>query len=131
MNNFLYCLLLFQLLLSCGTKEKHDHAHPGAPTVSLNQGEPWEANRETTEGINQMIGLITEFQLQSDEDYPTLKADLVSEFDTILQKCTMKGEAHNQLHHYLEPLKQELDRLSDENLDNVLSYLNTYPKYFR
>jgi hypothetical protein len=42
----------------------------------------------------------------------------------------MKGEAHNQLHHYLVPLKQEIDNLSEGNIESVYVYLKTYSDYF-
>jgi hypothetical protein len=107
------------------------HQHDDATPVKLNNGERWEANKETTEGINNMISLITTFQDQQSEDYAMLKGNLQVEFQTIFQKCTMKGEAHDQLHNFLIPVKKELDELSAENLNELNGYLKTYSNFFQ
>jgi hypothetical protein len=60
-----------------------------------------------------------------------LKDSLQVEFKTIFQKCTMKGEAHDQLHNFLIPVKKELDQLSVENIDELTKYLKTYSNYFQ
>lgn len=99
--------------------------------VQLNDGEKWEANLETTEGIRMMISRIESFKKENSEEYTVLQTNLQSDFKMIFQKCTMKGEAHDQLHNYLLPLKKELDQLSLENIDSVQMYLQSYQLYFQ
>jgi hypothetical protein len=49
----------------------------------------------------------------------------------------MTGEAHNQLHNYLLPLKSQIDKLGTENLagcqrvmPEIKAYLMKYSHYF-
>jgi hypothetical protein len=121
---------IISLMMACDHKANHQHDSVKT-TVVLNNGERWEANPETTEGINNMINLVADFQQQSPSDYAALKDKLDVEFKTIFQKCTMKGEAHDQLHNYLIPLKKEIDSLSEKNVNQVESYLKTYNRYFQ
>lgn len=136
------------LLMACqpnaaGTEEKHEHEHSTQEEgmhkhekhiekthVSLNNGKRWEANIETNEGIFNMLYLIDNFNAQ-DQTYEALQADLQNEFRTIFKKCTMTGEAHNQLHNYLIPLKEKIEQVSAENLNDIRDYLNTYKDYFK
>lgn len=134
-NLFVYFTALLALAACHKHSDKHAEAaeakHSTEQAVLLNNGNRWEANPETTNGINTMVDRIRAFQEQGSTDYVTLQNELNEEFKTIFQKCTMKGEAHNQLHNYLMPLKKELDKLSADNIESVNSYLKTYPMYFQ
>ncbi|MDP6908729.1 MAG: hypothetical protein QF371_04445, partial [Flavobacteriales bacterium] len=104
-----------------------------------NNGEPWEANPETTEGISNMSVLVNEFtQSDSLEAYQSLKSELEAEFKVIFKKCSMTGEAHEQLHNYLFPLKRYFNRLASEDVDEckkaheeLKQHLATYSKFFK
>lgn len=110
----------------------------GTPQVELNKGAKWEANPETTKGIGVMQGLLGEFTPEPTvEDYRALHKKLSTSFQSILQQCTMTGEAHNQLHNYLLPLKSQIDKLGTENLagcqrimPEIEAYLMKYSHYF-
>ncbi len=111
--------------------ESHDHTEhtDETPSVSLNNDELWKANPETNEGIQNMINLVADFD-QQNGDYEALQTNLQSEFRDIFKKCTMTGEAHDQLHNYLLPLKGKIEKVSQENIKEILSYLHTYKNYF-
>jgi hypothetical protein len=100
--------------------------------VSLNKGQLWKANPETTLGINALQKIILESG--EEESASILKDKLNSEFALIFKKCTMKGEAHNQLHNYLIPLKLKIDNLEDSNKaeikKEIITYLDEYPLFF-
>ena len=87
--------------------------------LQLNEGEKWKANPETTKGVENMIAYMDAF---TDADnisaYHELNDSIKSEFTGIFQKCTMKGEAHNQLHNFLIPIKDQFDALGSNNLDS-------------
>ncbi len=113
----------------------------GMPEIKLNNGEKWEANPETTEGIMNMKMVIEEYSKQpasTREYYQGLAQKLAGYFDGIIQNCTMKGEAHEQLHNYLIPMKPYLEKIGSgdaktaEEAKSVLTkYLTLYDNYFK
>jgi hypothetical protein len=93
----------------------------------------WPANPETTEGIRGMQALV--------EGYPangvssvTLRDSLDARMAMIFERCTMKGEAHEALHHYLVPLQELIHRIPDEasgaQLDSLQQHLRHYDEVF-
>lgn len=125
-------LCAFFLFASCG----HKHT---ASEIVLDNGNPWTANAETTQGINQMIILMDAFEAKDDSKaYTSLEEGLSNEFDLIFKNCTMQGEAHVQLHNYLFPMKDMFATLKSKELDKqkagfetLKAYLLTYPDYFQ
>lgn len=111
--------------------EHHDEAQAG--NLKTDNGKKWQANTETTEGIHKMISL-TEQQEKGRMSTVKLRQELDKEFNVILQKCTMTGEAHNQLHNYLLPLKEQYEQLDEnsgsESVQKIKDYLHTYSSYF-
>lgn len=109
--------------------EKHKET---VAKVSLNKGQLWKANPETTAGINALRKIILESS--QEESASILKEKLNSEFALIFKKCTMEGEAHNQLHNYLLPLKLKINSLDDSNKaeikKEIIAYLDEYPLFF-
>lgn len=145
-------LLLFSLalLISCGKQKEEKDEHSKAEKteehhqqenniLSLNNGELWIANIETTQGVNNMIALMDSFSdKESTEAYAKLKTDLDKEFGTILKECTMKGASHDQLHQFLLPMQEMFKGLNSgnlhtckENYDLLNEHLKEYPKYFK
>ena len=108
-------------------------------TVSLNNGELWLANPETTEGIQKMKKRMSLFNNSENlEAYIILKAGLEEDFTELFEKCTMKGEAHNQLHNYLLPFLDLFDGLETSDLvvckksfSELNIHLNEYSNYFK
>lgn len=104
------------------------------PAVSLNEGQLWEANTETTQGIKNMQQLMADFSIDSGNS-EELIVHLKDEFALIFKKCTMTGEAHEQLHNYLIPLKFKIESLSEgvtvEKKVDVKTYLDDYFNYFQ
>jgi hypothetical protein len=103
------------------------------PKVSLNNGQPWEANPETTSGIKALQRLI--LASNTGESAAVLKEKLNVEFTIIFKKCTMTGEAHDQLHNYLLPLKHKINAIEEANKkpmqQEIASYLEQYTLYFK
>lgn len=113
--------------------EEQGHGEAQAGAVQLDNGKTWEANPETTEGIQAMASIVEGFD-RATGDVAVLKEELQAEFSGIFAKCTMTGEAHEQLHNYLVPVKHMLDSLgndpSDAQLADLRAYLGTYGNYF-
>lgn len=106
--------------------------------LSLNNGEKWQANAETTQGVNNLKALISAFEdSENIASYQSLAKDLKTEFQLIFKRCTMKGEAHNQLHHFLIPIKDSLDILAANDISaakdavvDLKKHLLLYDQYF-
>lgn len=121
------------------TLSRHEQAHALQKNpIVLNNGEKWTANSETSEGIRKMTVLISTFSSRPKrDDYRSLKVQLETEFNLILQKCTMTGEAHSQLHNYLMPMTEMFEHLNSDDmeicsktLDELKKHLNEYENYF-
>lgn len=131
---------LLTLFIGCESNKKKDFdaAAIKIEGVELNALKPWKANSATTEGIKIMQANIATFSDENNiEAYGFLKSDLEDAFTTIFQKCTMKGEAHNQLHNYLKPMLPILDGFESKELDSCKFYcakmerhLAGYANYF-
>ena len=137
------------LVLGCGTdKPAHsDHSDEGSaaaqatdapesgvPAVRLDSlGNRWIANPETTTGIANMSAILQAFDLASG-NADTLKAALEDEFGLIFERCTMEGEAHNQLHNYLIPIHhalREFDGNAAHDREAMATHLATYMTFFQ
>ncbi|MFB5946428.1 hypothetical protein [Albibacterium profundi] len=103
--------------------------------VKLDNGEKWIANIETNEGIDNMLAMVKKEKSKETPDYVMLKERLDKEFNVLLEKCTMTGESHDQLHNYLLPLKAKIDKLdpnsSKEAIKEIENHLLTYYGYFK
>ena len=149
--NFLILALLATILIvSCNdekTKKQEvavpvqteEESHESEGVLKLNNGDLWMANAETTEGIQKMSQLVANFtDTENTEAYSELKSTLEAEFGTIISKCTMTGEAHDQLHNYLLPMKPLFKDLAAEDLatrksglGKLTKHLSEYSAYFK
>lgn len=116
-------------------KEDGEHKHAKVQTtVKLDNGKKWKANPETITGVNNMLALVENGmagKMTTRNLYDTLKV----EFKMIFDKCTMTGESHDQLHNYLLPLKDRMDKLkedgaNDNDLKEMQEYLLIFKNYF-
>ncbi len=115
--------------------ESHE---PTEELVVLDNGNLWKANIETTIGINTMINRLDSFsEKEAVSSYNSLKDSLELDFSIIFQKCTMKGEAHNQLHNYLKPMIVLFEGMGSDDLitcersfDELTQHLKLYENYF-
>jgi hypothetical protein len=131
--------ILSALLVSCNeTKHKHEstdtvettegvHEHEmeemAAETHSMNNawvneikldnGSKWEANLETTEGVDKMLNLVKTSDPKTVEDYHTLASKLNEDKNYVVKKCTMEGPSHDNLHVFLHPLIEKIEALGE------------------
>lgn len=132
-------------LISYSCQHHHaDHAHhqdyyqtevrsaeENSAEVKLNNGKKWKASASTTNSILLMKAKVKAFDY-SGGSIENLQASLDAEFENLLKTCTMTGEAHEQLHAYLVPLKRQIDSLENPS-DSVAAlkhYLDQYKEYF-
>jgi hypothetical protein len=116
-----------------------EESHESEAVLKLNNGDLWMANAETTEGVQKMSQLVANFSdTENMEAYRELKSTLEAEFGSIISKCTMTGEAHDQLHNYLLPMKPLFKDLAAEDLatrksglEKLTKHLSEYSAYFK
>ena len=110
-------------------------SHEGHSTdVLLDNGKKWKANIETVDGIKKMQSII-ENGKSSKVAANSLYTPLKNEFQTIFDKCTMTGAAHDQLHNFLMPIKDNLQNLekntdADQSLAAIDARLASFENYF-
>lgn len=134
------------IAISCNnnqTEHSHEneamhHKHEDMSMMKLNNGEKWEANPETNEGISRMEAIIQE-ELSANEETNCIqvKEKLIAEYDFIIKECTMSGEAHDQLHTYLIPLSAYIKELNTTDqvickntINKIDKHIAGYYNYF-
>lgn len=138
------------VIIGCNESWKKSAATPNLPKTSkrqltgwkldieLDRGLKWQANPETTTGIEKMSALVNAAAPESLEDFRSLGAQLNTEKELLLKQCTMKGSAHNNLHIYLQPLMGRIGELQEvENTKRgalltrqIKEHLAAYHNYF-
>lgn len=106
--------------------------------IKLDETNKWTANDETTEGVNKMLDILENLNTNPDLDYTTLGKDLKGEINVVIQKCSMKGPSHDNLHVFLMPLIDKVDALQEarsieENkalVESIFYHLKGYDRYF-
>lgn len=151
MKKKLIFITVLSILISCkNTSEKEVEAkvepvveetvHDSeGDKVELDNGNLWEANEDTTIGINKMMSRLSSFtDTENVAAYLKLKEGLETDFTELFQKCTMKGEAHNQLHNYLLPMIDLFEGISSSEIvtckksfNELNSHLKLYATYFK
>jgi len=123
----------------------HDHntAHvlnnSWVDEIQLDNGNLWEANSETNEGVEKMLDLTKSRNLQTVEDYHGLSKDLNEVKNYVVRECTMKGPSHDNLHVFLHPLIDKIDALGkvssakegQRTTEAIQENLELYQKYFK
>lgn len=107
--------------------------------IQLDNGSKWLANIETTDGVNDMLKLISEAKTESIEDYLSLADKLNTRKNTLVKECTMTGPSHDNLHVFLHPLIEKIDVLLETKtteegakvLKSITDNLNAYTTYFK
>lgn len=127
-------------------KQKHQQKHKNADLsntwvdkMEMNMNKKWKANTETTEGVKDMLSLIKSADLTTLEDYHKLASDLNEKKNFVVEKCTMKGPSHDNLHIFLHPLIDKIAALgktttleeSDKITESIKKNLNKYHNYFK
>ncbi|TYB76307.1 hypothetical protein [Bizionia myxarmorum] len=106
--------------------------------IQMDNGAKWAANIETTDGVNDMLKMISEAKTETVDDYLSLANKLNERKNTLVKECTMKGPSHDNLHVFLHPLIEKIDMLlktettaqGSETLESITANLNAYNNYF-
>ena len=98
----------------------------------------WIANKETNEGVRQMLNSLDMDKTTTLKDYKNLAKDLNTHKNYIIKNCTMQGDSHDNLHVWLLPLMAKIDALSEaESIEeasklkkSIDENINMYSNYF-
>lgn len=102
----LLTLLISDLaLFSCTTNEPKSDIH-------LNKGEKWKVNSEMKPHIDRGDEILDAFVAEEYNDYSSLAKDLKAQNSALIKSCTMTGEGHNELHKWLHPHMELINKLS-------------------
>lgn len=107
--------------------------------LNLNNGEKWTVNIEMRPFIEQGNQLLNDYIAQKSVDHKKLAAELKAKNDNLVESCTMSGESHDQLHKWLHPhmeLVEKLGETSDPKVaESIVAQLEhsflTYQNYFQ
>ncbi|PKL78605.1 MAG: hypothetical protein CVV25_10860 [Ignavibacteriae bacterium HGW-Ignavibacteriae-4] len=111
--------------------------HSTVTGIMLNNGQKWIADKHTNDKVSQMKKEIADYK--DSKDYAKLTTNLEADVNELIKGCTMDGEPHNQLHHWLEPLLGLVKGMKDANSDadksakveELEKSLNQYTEYFK
>lgn len=97
--------------------------------VSLNEGNKWDVPSEMVAILKQMLLIVN--QKKKSE----IPAQLKQQLDELFNSCSMRGEAHEQLHNYLIPLIEKINALKEtptaSELHWIKHYLEAFNTYFK
>ena len=134
------------MLMACNSKKNieaehshsnHEHTHQEAG-IALNNGTKWKVNADMLPHINAMEDAVAEFNSEDASAVNELGEALKAHNKELISSCTMKGDAHNELHKWLHPYMDLLEKLSavddqDEGkklLEELKASFSTFHTYF-
>lgn len=106
--------------------------------ITLNDGKKWKVNAEMKPHIKKGNELLVEFISSKDDDYQKLAENLKTQNNSLIKSCTMKGKSHDELHKWLHPHMELIEKLSnadstaevEETISQLEKSFNTYQTYF-
>lgn len=132
------------LLFSCNTKSKEEasteikteeHQHSESEAIQLNKGKKWKVDDNMMLHIRNMEKDAVNFDKEGDKNYSLLADKLKVNLDLLTSNCTMKAEAHDELHKWLVPYIELVGLFSKEKSANQLIEIQhsfkTFNQYFQ
>lgn len=138
-------LLIATVVTSCKNTEKEEvidvnslYSNAWVKEIELNDGNKWQANSETNEGILKMKNSIKTQSTNTLVEYFALVEQLNVDKNYVIKNCTMKGDSHDNLHVWLLPLIAKIDALSEAKTiedaaklkQSIKENMNAYFDYF-
>ena len=114
--------------------ETEVHEHSNGETIQLNDGQKWKVDVDMMAHIRTMENDVTSFDKETPENYQLLADNLKKKLDLLTSNCTMKGQAHDELHKWLLPYIELVEDFSkdrsNENLAKIQESFTTFNQYF-
>lgn len=148
-KSILATLVISLLMFSCTNKaatdqsvaatEATNHEEQQHGVMELNQGQKWLVNEEMKPFVIEAKEILETYVAINSSDYKTLATQLKEKNSGLIKSCTMKGESHDELHKWLHPYIQLLDKLSkaetkesaEEIIQEVQQSFQIYNSHFQ
>ncbi|WP_338377871.1 hypothetical protein [Flavobacterium sp.] len=133
-------------LFSCNDKAKNEitevnqtietevHNHSADEAIQLDGDKKWKVDVEMMNHIRNMEKDVASFDKGTPENYQLLADNLKKNLDLLTSNCTMKGQAHDELHKWLLPYLDLVDDFSkdksDEQFTEIQNSFTTFNQYF-
>ena len=122
-------------LYSCGQQEEkkkeaksqviEEHHHNEYDSIELNNGAKWKVVPEMMQHIKNMesdVNRFNETQHSDLKDFTQLGKSLQKNIDLLTSNCTMEGKAHDELHKWLLPYIDMVDKLNKSKTKDEASH---------
>ena len=131
MRKFLFIWVSILFLTAC-------NSNSDISDITFNNGEKWIVNTEMTPHIEKGKEILDAYLVQKNTDYKKLAEDLISQNNSLIKSCTMKGASHDELHKWLNPHMGMIKDLSKANdlkeaeliVTKIDQSFKTYQNYF-
>ena len=127
-------------LFSCNNKTEQEvkeevptvatelHEHVTDEPLQLNDGQKWKVDDNMMAHITAMEKDIA--SLDKPEDFNKLSENLNKNLGLLTSNCTMKGQAHDELHKWLLPYIDLVEAFStDKSADNFSAIKNSFSTF--
>ncbi len=119
----------------------HTEHESDQASLTLNNGNKWKADTITNRNVLELKTMADNFRIKpirTLKDYQLVGNDLKAGIDTMINQCKMKGDDHEALHHWLEPVLKNVNDLkiaTDTSVGRKLfssidGQLDNYKNYF-
>lgn len=107
--------------------------------INLDNDEKWLVNNEMKPYILESENILKDYEETKSKDYRELAERLKEMNSGLIKNCTMEGESHDQLHKWLHPHMELIEKLdkasSSKEANEIISQLKesfkTYKQYFK
>lgn len=133
---------------SCSNVETDNNvheSHSSSPANSdsskglhLDKGEKWQVPNDMMSIVKIQQQMVIDYQAEGDTTFLKLGNGLDSLCTSLIQSCTMTGEAHNVLHEWLIPYWTTIDSVNASGnsqeaakfIDQLADHFNVFDTYF-
>jgi hypothetical protein len=138
---FLSLLAVTVLAAGCGKADHHEshgeHDHAPGGELRLDDGKKWPADNHTRESMESIRRSLSEAGESASQERRGLSTQLKQQVDELIRGCTMTGDAHNQLHIFLDKLIPEVERLAEQGeeagkktMERIRELIAEYDRHF-
>lgn len=89
-----------------------EHDHVSFEEIELDNGNKWKVDDAMLVHIKNMEKDVIAFNKGKQKEYVKLAENLQKNIGLLTSNCTMKGKAHDELHKWLLPYIEMVDKLS-------------------